>query len=429
MRLWQALAAALAAFGTASEVCPSAEVNLLQTDLRLSAPAEKAVKASRPAYAQPEKLETADDGQAGREASGTAAKALVALQETDQSVQTKAKSEAKSEAKSSTRAIEISVGTLCAVILLVAVLICGLAVFLGKGGESPATGSGSSTSMGRDLSRMAKLLPGPPQQGLVPASAASLPRVSMVPYRSQHSTQALQPPSRPPSAAAIYSRPMERPSTTLLPPTSAPAPPGGELAGPPAICPSLILPRDEARFMVVMASLQQRGIGPIDIYGTSGRKLMHAVVGEQNSGLRVFSVASVGCEHDPRCSIRATAPQDRMASLEVYGRNEQPYGALEPAHAGAVLQCGGQKVMTIEVEDGISFRMVALSTTGTVLATAGPNVAGLGQKMMQETVWRIEVKPRVDAVLVVSCMLSMILLWPRMLAQNPGSSASFARGG
>lgn len=428
MRFWQALLAAAVALADDAaekqEVCvvetPGSvtKVNLLQTDLRLNLPAVPIIGAS---VAEPASKDAAPAApSASAEATNKATVALAAIQ-------------AKSTAGSSTSAVQISVGALCAILIILAVLICGLAFSVASKEEIPGAGTllSAGQTSGRDLSRMAKYLPGPVQQGPVPASAASLPRVSMAPSRAPASALALQ----PSSTSVIYAR-HDRPPTAgvIMPPTgpqTTAGPGDSQATGPPPICPSLILPRDEARFMVVMSSLQQRGLGPIDIYGTSGRKLMHAVVGDQNSGLRVFSVASVGCEHDPRCSIRATATSDRLATLEVFGRNEQPYGALEPVSTpnGAVLLCGGQKVMSIEVEDGISFRMVALSATGTLLASAGPNVAGLGQKMNQETVWRVEVKPRVDAVLVVSCMLSMVLLWPRMLSQGPGSSASFARGG
>merc|ERR1719389_437521 len=100
--------------------------------------------------------------------------------------------------------------------------------------------------------------------------------------------------------------------------------------GPPSICPSLILPHTEARFMIPIESLM-RASGELDIRGTSGRKLLHGSVTETAEGQRCLSFASCGCEEDPRVTVlsgsreRAQGPisggVSGMSPMQVYGKS------------------------------------------------------------------------------------------------------------
>merc|ERR1712008_626714 len=104
--------------------------------------------------------------------------------------------------------------------------------------------------------------------------------------------------------------------------------------GPPSICPSLILPTTEARFVIAMDSLRP-GSGQVDILGTSGRKLLHATITRQPDGRQLLAVASVGCQEDPRCIIHGAAAGS--AKMEVSSRRGKPYGMLEPNNATLTL--------------------------------------------------------------------------------------------
>lgn len=130
-----------------------------------------------------------------------------------------------------------------------------------------------------------------------------------------------------------------------LPPTSGAAP---QLAvfGPPPICPSLILPNTEARFLIPMENLLRPNPGVLDILGTSGRKLLHAAVEDSPGGQKMLSLASVGCEGDPRARI-CTTPSEVM---QIYGKRQRFYGTLEPRAGvgGALVKCDGYHVMTID---------------------------------------------------------------------------------
>merc|ERR1719316_403511 len=89
----------------------------------------------------------------------------------------------------------------------------------------------------------------------------------------------------------------------------------------PPICPSLILPHTEARFMIQMDHLQRSAPGPLNILGTSGRKLLHALVCDTPDSRRCLMLASCGCEDDPRTCIFTPQPGavDSQA-LEVFGK-------------------------------------------------------------------------------------------------------------
>lgn len=196
---------------------------------------------------------------------------------------------------------------------------------------------------------------------------------------------------------------------------------------PPPICPSLILPRTEARFMVKMQTLQQ-GISistgsVLDILGTSRRKLLHASIVEENAGGRQLALASVGCEDNPRVFVRAgpvplsMGDSDAPQSMEIHGRRGALYGTLEASsNGGATLHHGGRKVMSIEEGTSADMQMTASMVDGRTIATAGRSNDGHGDA------WKLQVMPGADAILIASCMLALILLRPN---QCPGQARVF----
>jgi len=224
---------------------------------------------------------------------------------------------------------------------------------------------------------------------------------------------------------ARSSRQPVQPTTSLapLPPTSGGPSTAATMldvsTGPPPICTSLILPNTEARFMVNMDALLSLTTGSLDILGTSGRKLLHASVEDLTDGRRRLLLASDGCEGDPRAIVYTPAPAEAAVGssaapqLQVFGRGSRPYGHLEVGYPGAVLHCQGVPVMHLEVVSLADFRMKALAMNGRELATAGRSAGGRRQAEGGSSVWKVSVRPGVDAVLISSCMLSLGLLLPQ----------------
>jgi len=196
---------------------------------------------------------------------------------------------------------------------------------------------------------------------------------------------------------------------------------GGPATLPP-ICPSLILPHTEARFMIPFESLQ-RGDGALEIRGTSGRKLLHGTLKDTDGGRRSLQIASAGCEEDPRVTVVAppilstrfgeggsAGQKKNMGVLELYGKGGKFYGTLEAAEdGGALLRCAGQFVMSLEIAGGGDMRMTASSVDGRLLASAGNNVQGAVCATSSSDTWKLQVKPNNDAVLIAACMLGVVL--------------------
>lgn len=204
-----------------------------------------------------------------------------------------------------------------------------------------------------------------------------------------------------------------RPTQPTLPQADFMAP------GPPPICPSLILPNTEARFKVSMDSLLRLTTGDLDVLGTSGRKLLHASVRDAADGRRVLSLASVGCEGEPRCTICAPL-LGGGSGLDVYGRGSQFYGNIEatPGGGGILRFMGspydGAAVMTLDPGNPADLALTASTVDGRRLATGGRSA---GDE------WKLQVKQGADAVLIGSCMLAMLLLRPSP-ASGPGHFGS-----
>mmetsp|Transcript_4805 Transcript_4805/g.8721 ORF Transcript_4805/g.8721 Transcript_4805/m.8721 type:complete len:468 (+) Transcript_4805:114-1517(+) len=220
-----------------------------------------------------------------------------------------------------------------------------------------------------------------------------------------------------------------RPPTRQSPPTAklAAAPPtamaSGELTFPPPICPSLILPHTEARFMIAMDSLKRLSTGSVDILGTSGRKLLHAAVSETPDNRRCLAVASCGCEDDPRTciltpstAVSSSTGEGQSQDLEVYGKSGSFYGRIESQSGSnnAVLHYGeGQNpVMILELGSQEDLRITAAAVDGNLLSSGGRNISISGRQLEGSDAWKMQVKPGADAVLIASCMLALILLRP-----------------
>jgi hypothetical protein len=189
----------------------------------------------------------------------------------------------------------------------------------------------------------------------------------------------------------------------------------------PPICPQFILPRTESRFTVPIESLMKamKASAVVDIKGTSGRKLLHCCVDEEN-GSRKLTIASANAEDDPRVTILApprSQPENTSSSpLEIYGRNSEFYGTLRFDQGRAVLhnQQIGQVVMSLMMDDPAQLSIVALqANTDDELARAGKNVQVSKRNVVAtHATWNLVVGPQCDAVLISACMLAYIVLLP-----------------
>lgn len=203
-------------------------------------------------------------------------------------------------------------------------------------------------------------------------------------------------------------------STALkVPPTSGARPSELLGAGPPPLCASLILSKTEARFLVPLEGLvHSRGdLVNLDIRGTSGSKLMHATMEAGPNGQLVLALFLVGCEHDPRAIIQAATP----TVLEIYGRGKRFYGTIELLTLNnSVVKYEGVPVMTVDRADSHALSLTA-SSMGQVLACGStPPPIGSSKGGSDSDSWGLKVKPGADAILIMSCMLAMMLLQPRM---------------
>lgn len=193
----------------------------------------------------------------------------------------------------------------------------------------------------------------------------------------------------------------------------------------PPLCPSLILPNTQARFMIPIDNLMTAAgeldmqVEHLDIRGTSGRKLLHGAVSETPEGRRCLALASCGCDEDPRVTVLAPPRNDSIqrgisgglcGTMELYGKNGKFYGTLEPAaSAGAWLRHNGEFVMSLEMASS-DLRMTASSVDGRRLAWAGKNVASAEMRQLEShDMWKVTVEPNLDAVLISSCMLAALL--------------------
>lgn len=232
--------------------------------------------------------------------------------------------------------------------------------------------------------------------------------------------------SRPPTAMMSPQPPQSRGPSRSQDPTrsqSAQSVMSNNSAGPPPVCPTLILPHTEARFKMMMEPLRNLATGyldTVDVLGTSGRKLLHAAVADLPDGKRCLALSSCGCEDDPRICVffkPNEGSQNVAQEVDLFGKQGQFYGNImvQKLSSGAMeakLSYGSRKtpVMYLKLgsKDGDndpknpSLHTTALALDGKVLASAARD----------HDAFKMQVKPGVDAILVISCMMVLILLDP-----------------
>jgi len=184
--------------------------------------------------------------------------------------------------------------------------------------------------------------------------------------------------------------------------------------GPPPICPALILPSTEASFMLPLDDVM-KSQGKFDIMGPSGRKLLSVFVGSAPRGRRCVAVLPLNSE-DPRCTI--FSPDVGRSDMDINGRRGQSYGTLRASEEFSncyVLQVSGRAAMHLRVQDADALILMATTVSGRVLATGGPlDAAKPSSEFAPEEhspsaskIWRLQIKPGMDAVLMLSCMLAL----------------------
>jgi hypothetical protein len=288
------------------------------------------------------------------------------------------------------------------VLLLVLVMFCCVCCVFAAAGANQKGGFGHDPLQARGGSRM----PG----GYSPNPAY----VSVIDTPRKDSPQQASPPGRnivmpPPAAVASNFVGSGRGSGQPVPPVSMPpAMPSSTMrVGPPAICPALILPNTEARFMIPVSVLKGGAGAAVDILGTSGRKLLHCEKSETPDGRNRLAISSRGNENDPRAIILGPSGWSPNQNYDLFGKGEAPYGTLEPQRSGGfVLKVGGRTVMSIETGSD-AFHMTASANDGTLLAQATKSFKSGGS--MDEEVWNLRVTKGNDAVLISGCMLAPLL--------------------
>jgi hypothetical protein len=169
---------------------------------------------------------------------------------------------------------------------------------------------------------------------------------------------------------------------------------------PPVICPSLVLPKTEARFMVSQDSLLRPRIGSFDITGTTYRKLLSASI-FSGTGLDTsfgLKICSEGKDQEPRAIVQAEA----TGVMKIYGKGQSFFGTLEPHQGsrGHVLICEGVQQIIFEAGGYDGLEMSASVVNGQPLAFSASTT---------NSMWRLQVKPGADAVLILACMLPLII--------------------
>mmetsp|Transcript_68146 Transcript_68146/g.160404 ORF Transcript_68146/g.160404 Transcript_68146/m.160404 type:complete len:370 (+) Transcript_68146:38-1147(+) len=201
--------------------------------------------------------------------------------------------------------------------------------------------------------------------------------------------------------------PSRRPSIPEFRVASAPA------ASP--ICGKMLLPNSEVFLNMSLPALRTSKHFPIS--GAANRTLLVVSFGVSKSRRPMLRVAYESCESDPRCSIELVNSSPLL--FQVYGRKDCDYGIMEPA-TGSLEKCcvvkhKGMPILHLEVSSAEGLEAVILNPKdGRRLAVGGSVTAEQ---------WQLQVAAGADALLIVSCILGVVRLWPSSsTAEQPAGS-------
>lgn len=187
----------------------------------------------------------------------------------------------------------------------------------------------------------------------------------------------------------------------------------------PCISPLLLLPF-ESFYRVPMQQMRPKGNAAVNIITTnSGISLLIATVDEKSDGRRCLSIAACGAENYPEIQVFASkSPSISRSTLsgskyQIYTKFGQPFGILSHGAGGGMLLKlqNGQVILSLQTASD-DFSMTAYSK-GHVLASSGINMtldSGHTVSEFSGPTWNLKVKPGVDPLLILACMLGFLCM-------------------
>ncbi|CAE7041685.1 unnamed protein product [Symbiodinium natans] len=189
-----------------------------------------------------------------------------------------------------------------------------------------------------------------------------------------------------------------------MPPTALARPRPDE--DPPKLCENLILPKHLAIFLVDAERLKNPSFGPFPIWGGSGKQLLQADL--QDRGPEGIQLWIWPVNLDSPAAVVLQRRSSMQSGLEIYNRDNQLYGFLENAGGRVMLMCNGFPVMAVDGNaDALTY--TACRVNGSMLASASVVSENLRVDDVREG-WKLQVKPGVDAIVIMCAFLSSILL-------------------
>mmetsp|Transcript_110349 Transcript_110349/g.154891 ORF Transcript_110349/g.154891 Transcript_110349/m.154891 type:complete len:371 (-) Transcript_110349:236-1348(-) len=178
------------------------------------------------------------------------------------------------------------------------------------------------------------------------------------------------------------------------------------------VCGSMLLPNSEAVLNGSLTAIRTSKRAVIN--GSAGRPLLLAAFGVSKARRPMLRVAYQSCETDPRCSVEVVDAE--TPRFFIYGRKDVLYGSMEPSPAK-----GQKKCLIIKHKDLSILRLEVASVENVEVEATNPHdgrrlaTAGLHAQNDQ---WQLQAEPGADALLIISCILAVVRLWPSATAEQ-----------
>jgi len=197
-------------------------------------------------------------------------------------------------------------------------------------------------------------------------------------------------------------------NATTMSSTSLPSSP---TSWPPPICPTLILPKTEARLLIAVSSLHDPKAEMIDIVSTSQKKLLTLSIGCQADGGKFLSISSTGTEDDPRASVYHTKDESSTPVLRIDGKRGAPYGILkEDASLARLAPDSHVYILHYDGQPALQVKTTGDALTDFVASAPGDWNAVLARASLEADTWKIQITAGADGILMMSCFLGLMLL-------------------
>jgi hypothetical protein len=207
-----------------------------------------------------------------------------------------------------------------------------------------------------------------------------------------------------PGAASGSNRSFQAPSSPgIYPPAgSGGLALSGEAEAPSALCPQLVMPTLHTRLAVPLVPLREP-VFEVDVLGTSGKGLLAAALVQDMSGEKSLRISY--CDGDLLAQVNS--------SLEVFGAESTLFGTLREVQA--ILPPDG--LCRYELADRVGrpimiFSVLRGGMKWTVNSTSGVERARIMRQpagMLPAEHYELFTNPNVDAVLVLSCFLALVI--------------------